>query len=178
MPRLYAPRTVVLLLLSLVVGVKLYEQLGSCVLASYLCMRGREMQVVSPIASLNQSEGVNFPFKNPLSRIPNERNWLVTSWCSFKAPNGRAHQAKRSERINLIYERATRFAFYGPPPSVLHASNHPVCFSLQTSSPAAVSGAVEGPHTSGTRLQPPHHPGPAQQSQSTHKGEDKWATQM
>lgn len=44
------------------------------------------------------------------------------------------------------------------------------CVCLQTSSPAAVSGAVEGPHTSRTWLQPSHHPGPAQQSQSTHKG--------
>lgn len=52
-------------------------------------------------------------------------------------------------------------------------TNHPVSLlPLQTSSPAAVSGAVEGPHTPGTRLQPPHHPRPAQQSQSTHKGED------
>ncbi|CAG01300.1 unnamed protein product [Tetraodon nigroviridis] len=43
--------------------------------------------------------------------------------------------------------------------------------ATETGPTAAVSGAVEGPHPPGTRLHPPHHPGPAQQSQSTHQGE-------
>ncbi len=41
---------------------------------------------------------------------------------------------------------------------------------FQASPPSFVSGAIEGSHPAGIRLQPPHHSGTAQQGQNTHKG--------
>lgn len=89
------------------------------------------------------------------------------------------HLWKEPEKHPMCYSGFYQLPSYGKK-SQMCASNVSIlnmfltsifCRPVQTSSPAAVSGAVEGPHTSGTRLQPPHHPGPAQQSQSTHKGE-------